>query len=121
MSGFFTKRLLVAAAAAASLLSACGNEATTATAPSPTALSPPPTAAPSLVVSSRRLPKLGAVLVDDGGFTLYLATNEKGGKIACTGTCAENWPPLVLPAGATRAAAGAGVRGSLLEIGRAHV
>jgi predicted lipoprotein with Yx(FWY)xxD motif len=112
VSGSFRSRVLIGAAVAAGLLAACGKEAaTTAALPSPS-----PTAAPSpaVVVATKVLPKLGRVLVDERGFTLYLMTTEKGGAIACTGTCAGNWPPLVLPSGASAATAGAGARGSLL-------
>jgi predicted lipoprotein with Yx(FWY)xxD motif len=38
--------------------------------------------------------KLGAILVDSGGFTLYDFHKDKGGKSACYGACAATWPPL---------------------------
>ncbi|VVO72666.1 hypothetical protein PS838_01379 [Pseudomonas fluorescens] len=34
------------------------------------------------------------MLVDHKGMTLYTFDNDTGGKSACTGKCAENWPPL---------------------------
>jgi predicted lipoprotein with Yx(FWY)xxD motif len=45
-------------------------------------------------LSSRKLSGLGQVLVNESGRTLYTFTPEKGGKIACTGSCATLWPPL---------------------------
>jgi predicted lipoprotein with Yx(FWY)xxD motif len=48
---------------------------------------------------------LGRVLVDGRGRTLYLFEKDKHGKSACTGQCANLWPPLIA-SGKTLAAAG---------------
>ena len=37
--------------------------------------------------------KLGRILVDDKGRTLYLFEADKNGKSACSGACAATWPP----------------------------
>jgi predicted lipoprotein with Yx(FWY)xxD motif len=58
------------------------------------------------VASSR----LGDILVDGDGRTLYAFTNDKGDQSACTGACATNWPALTGPA-----TAGTGVQASLLS------
>ena len=34
------------------------------------------------------------VLVDSKGMTLYTFDKDAGGKSACNGPCATNWPPL---------------------------
>ena len=34
-------------------------------------------------------------LVDGTGLTLYLFTKDEGTTTACTGGCAENWPPII--------------------------
>jgi predicted lipoprotein with Yx(FWY)xxD motif len=47
------------------------------------------------VVSLGSVSKLGMVLVDSGGMTLYDFHKDKGGQSACYGACAEAWPPLV--------------------------
>lgn len=39
-------------------------------------------------------PKLGAILVNADGLTLYDFHKDKGGKSACYGACAATWPPL---------------------------
>jgi predicted lipoprotein with Yx(FWY)xxD motif len=65
----------------------------------------------AVVVETAKNPKLGTILVTTKGFTLYLYTLDKSGKVACTGKCATFWPPLVLPPGATKPAGGKGVRG----------
>jgi predicted lipoprotein with Yx(FWY)xxD motif len=49
--------------------------------------------------------KLGNVLVDGRGHTLYLFAKDRHGKSSCTGQCAAFWPPLIA-AGKPRAAAG---------------
>jgi predicted lipoprotein with Yx(FWY)xxD motif len=55
--------------------------------------------------------KLGRILVDGRGRTLYLFEKDKGGRSACSGGCAAEWPPLIA-SGKPQAAAGA--RPSLL-------
>jgi len=67
------------------------------------------TTAHSGTVSSAANAKYGALLVNAGGRTLYHMTSEKRGKIACTGTCAKFWPPLVIKQG-TKPTAGTGVK-----------
>jgi predicted lipoprotein with Yx(FWY)xxD motif len=55
--------------------------------------------------------KLGQILVDGKGRTLYLFEADKGGRSACDGACASAWPPY-LSSGAPQA--GSGVTGALL-------
>jgi len=43
---------------------------------------------------------IGKVLVDSKGMTLYWFDNDMGGKSACNGPCAGNWPPLMVAPGA---------------------
>lgn len=38
-------------------------------------------------------PKLGEILTDPNGKTLYVFTNDERGVSKCYGTCATNWPP----------------------------
>jgi predicted lipoprotein with Yx(FWY)xxD motif len=42
----------------------------------------------------------GKVLTDAKGMTLYTFDKDSGGKSACNGPCATNWPPLMAPADA---------------------
>ena len=42
----------------------------------------------------------GKVLTNDSGMTLYVFDKDSGGKSACNGPCAGNWPPLLAAAGA---------------------
>ena len=50
--------------------------------------------------------KLGRILVDGHGRTLYLFARDRHGKSACSGSCAVYWPPLIA-AGKLRAVTGA--------------
>jgi len=49
--------------------------------------------------------KLGQILVDRKGRTLYLFASDKSGKSTCNGSCAATWPPLT----ASSPSAGSGV------------
>ncbi len=56
------------------------------------------------------------VLVDSRGLTLYYFTPDKGGKVTCTGGCAQAWPPLKLTAGATPPQTPGGLTGSIATV-----
>jgi predicted lipoprotein with Yx(FWY)xxD motif len=55
--------------------------------------------------------KLGTILVDSKGITLYDFVEDKGTTSACYGACAALWPPLLTTG---KPVAGPGVRRSLL-------
>jgi predicted lipoprotein with Yx(FWY)xxD motif len=55
--------------------------------------------------------KLGRILVDGRGHTLYLFAKDRRGMSSCNGACAVAWPPLIT-SGKPRAKSG--VRASLL-------
>lgn len=102
-SSTFSRVVGLAAITAATLgLAACGSSAKASSSPSAPTTAPAGTAAPTAhaVVMTAQNPKLGAIVVDTQGRTLYTLTN--GGKpVACTGMCTQFWPPLLLPSGAT--------------------
>ena len=50
--------------------------------------------ASSTVVSTAKT-RLGTILVNSRGHTLYLFGKDPKGKSACTGQCATFWPPLI--------------------------
>jgi predicted lipoprotein with Yx(FWY)xxD motif len=60
---------------------------------------------------SLRNTKLGSILVNSQGHTLYLFKRDRNDKSACTGTCATFWPPLL---SRNKPTAGPGVKTSLL-------
>jgi predicted lipoprotein with Yx(FWY)xxD motif len=92
---------------AAALLAGCGSSSSSTTSTAK------PVGATGVVVSTKTLPGLGAVLVDSTGRTLYTFAPDKRTKVTCVGACAAVWPPLKLPAGA-KATAGSGVTSSML-------
>ena len=60
---------------------------------------------------SLRTTKLGPILVNSRGRTLYLFAKDRNGKSACSASCAAYWPPLLSRVPPT---AGLGVKASLL-------
>lgn len=67
--------------------------------------------AASTTVSTATNAKLGGILVDSHGLTLYDFQNDKGSKSACYGSCAKIWPPLTT---STTPQAAGGAQQSLL-------
>jgi predicted lipoprotein with Yx(FWY)xxD motif len=47
-------------------------------------------------VASADKAKVGRVVVDAQGFTLYRFTAEAQGRPVCTGACAKTWPPATV-------------------------
>jgi predicted lipoprotein with Yx(FWY)xxD motif len=60
---------------------------------------------------SLRKTKLGLILVNSRGHTLYLFAKDRNGKSACYRSCASFWPPLL---SRDKSTAGPGVKPSLL-------
>jgi predicted lipoprotein with Yx(FWY)xxD motif len=60
---------------------------------------------------SLRSTKLGMILVNSRGRTLYLFAKDRSGKSACTSSCAQYWPPLRSQGKPT---AGPGVKAALV-------
>jgi predicted lipoprotein with Yx(FWY)xxD motif len=107
---FVTAALLAALSLA---LAACGGSdeegsATAATA-APTTAAQAANGTTVAVATS----KLGDILVDADGRTLYAFTKDKGDQSACSGQCATNWPALTGPA-----TAGTGAQAALLSTTR---
>jgi predicted lipoprotein with Yx(FWY)xxD motif len=88
----------------ASSTSSTTTEATTATTAPTTAT----TASAAADVVTKVDTKLGTILADANGKTLYTLTNA-GKAVPCTATCTSAWPPLL--AGANPPVAGKGVTG----------
>ena len=108
--------VLVAVAVVA--LAACGSSSSTVESKSKATDAPSSTTSPSVTTTASAAPvvetatnaTLGQLLVDAEGKTLYTLTSS-GKAVACPESCAKFWPPLLLPAGTTSAAGGAGVTG----------
>jgi predicted lipoprotein with Yx(FWY)xxD motif len=65
-------------------------------------------AAKQALVTTRKT-KLGTILVNAQGRSLYLFLKDKNGKSACSGACAKAWPPL-MTTGKPKAAGGANAK-----------
>ncbi len=93
-------RLLVSCAACM-CLAACGS-------------GHPASASPVWEVQAGQVRGLGTIVTDGHGFTLYIYQPDHQGPSVCTGVCAVQWPPLVLPRGVRHPVAGPGVNPALL-------
>src|SRR5215471_12326301 len=90
----------LAAVAATGLIVACGSAGTGGGSGAGAAGTAPGTAAGhGTVISVRKLPGVGTVLVDRSGKTLYSPQQEANGKIVCTGGCLSFWFPVPVAAG----------------------
>jgi predicted lipoprotein with Yx(FWY)xxD motif len=74
-------------------------------------------ASPGVAVQEAANATLGNILTDSAGMTLYVFNHDTPGASNCTGTCAQNWPPLTVPADAMPTA-GTGITGQLSVIPR---
>jgi predicted lipoprotein with Yx(FWY)xxD motif len=104
----FARAALLAALTVA--LAACGGtddgSGTAATA-APTTTAAQETNGATVAVATS---KLGDILVDADGRTLYAFTKDTGDQSACSGQCATNWPALT-----GTATAGTGAQAALLS------
>jgi predicted lipoprotein with Yx(FWY)xxD motif len=53
-------------------------------------------AASAPILKSAHAPKLGSIVVNGKGLTLYHASGEKNGHISCTGNCLYYWFPVTV-------------------------
>jgi predicted lipoprotein with Yx(FWY)xxD motif len=77
----------------------------------------PSALAASPAISVTKSAKLGDILTDENGMTLYLFKNDKAGQSACTGSCAQTWPAFTVSLGET-ASVGSGISGKVETIKR---
>ena len=73
--------------------------------PTPTSTPVPPAPATGTVVMLRSVGNLGQILVGPNGKTLYFFLADTGTTSMCSGSCAQNWPPLTTK-GTPRASGG---------------
>lgn len=93
-------RLSIAGAIVASVLvAACGSSSS-----STGSASPSTSASATIAVATNS--KLGQILVDGKGITVYLFVKDTGTSSTCYTSCAQLWPP-VLTSGAPQAGTGA--------------
>jgi predicted lipoprotein with Yx(FWY)xxD motif len=92
--------VLAACGSSAKVGAAPGSTTTTTTAPTTTTTAVKVESSQPIVKTASS--KLGSLLVDGQGMTLYTLTNA-GAQVPCTGQCASFWPPLLLPTGTVTA------------------
>jgi predicted lipoprotein with Yx(FWY)xxD motif len=122
----FRVRALVTLAAAAFALAACGSSSKSSSSTASTTIAPTTTLAPTTTVAPTTTAapaanatvkvattKLGMVLVDDKGLTLYRFDNDTspGASTCGAGVCAQTWPAATVTGTPT---AGAGIDASKL-------
>lgn len=89
--------MLVSACSAAASTTAPGNTVAGAT-DTPTVTNAASAGPSSLTLAETNSPSLGMFLTGRGGMTLYILTADTADTSTCTGSCATNWPPLVVAA-----------------------
>lgn len=134
--GWFTKKRTMAAGgvlALGLLASACGSSSTSTSAPAASSGTSASSASSGTSGSSygsggsastsgssatgaakvevASVSKVGKVLVDSSGFTVYMFSKDSDHRSHCTGACAATWPPLLTSGKPT---AGSGASSSLL-------
>ncbi|WP_085579080.1 MULTISPECIES: hypothetical protein [unclassified Pseudomonas] len=57
-------------------------------------------ALPGLALAAEPAMMKDGMMVDHKGMTVYTFDKDAGGKSMCNDKCAENWPPMMAPAGA---------------------
>jgi predicted lipoprotein with Yx(FWY)xxD motif len=104
-----TARGLLAAtglAVVVSVVAGCGGS-------SPRVGRPVAAAGSPVTIRVRSLPRVGTVLVNSSGYTLYMFEPDAQRRVTCTKLCAAAWPPVKISPG-QRLVAGPGVRADLL-------
>jgi predicted lipoprotein with Yx(FWY)xxD motif len=96
-----TRLSVLAVCVACACLAACGS-------------GHPAQVTPTWEVQASQVRGLGTIITDGRGFTLYMYQPDHQGPSVCTGACAVQWPPLVLPRGVRHPVAGPGVNPALL-------
>lgn len=111
-----TKALIgVMVAATGLFVAACGSSGSPGSAGGGTTTTAAPAGAGVTAVLKTESSKLGTVLADGSGLTVYWFAADHGNMSACSGACASAWPPVI---GTPQAAAGAALSGTLGTITR---
>jgi predicted lipoprotein with Yx(FWY)xxD motif len=114
-----TSKFVLPALATAALLAACGSSSSTSSSAANAGSGSGQSAAAgsAVVVKTANNAKLGTVLVDAKGMTLYRLSGERGDKLICTTTgCLKLWHPLVA-SGATTPSGGVASLGVIKRSG----
>ncbi len=89
------------------LAAGCGTTTATGASGSSSKAASTASAASGVVIHTKSVTVNGksvTALADSKGLTLYYFTPDTSGDVACTASCAANWPPLLSPSGAPASA-----------------
>ncbi len=106
--------LLGIALLAAACGSSSGSPSTSASSGATTSSS---AATASALVKTAPNAKLGTILVDAKGLTLYSYSPDSHDKSVCTGGCSSTWPPLTAPSASASIASGMSGFGTFTRTG----
>jgi predicted lipoprotein with Yx(FWY)xxD motif len=124
MKTLINRRVATAVGAASLALLAVGCSSSSSATSTPAASAPSSASSPAgsaaaaaatAAVLKTEHTKLGTVLTDAKGFTLYWFAKDTPTSSACTGACAAAWPPVT---GTPQAASGVTLTGKLGQIRR---
>jgi predicted lipoprotein with Yx(FWY)xxD motif len=93
-----TRTALVLTIVAALALAACGSDDDSSSDSTSTSRA---AAGGKAVVTAATDDRLGRIVVDDKGLTVYTLTDAAGKAVPCEGSCLEAWPPVLLVAGSS--------------------
>ena len=104
--GFGWIQFAVVAAALLTTAAAAAAVHATSQAARPSALAETISSNKAPTISTKKLPKLGMVLVNGQGRTLYMFVPDNRKKVTCVRSCAAVWPPVKLSKGQKALASG---------------
>jgi predicted lipoprotein with Yx(FWY)xxD motif len=102
---------LAVSMAAVVVLAGCGSSSSTSSSSTTEGSAPSPASSGSGAIDVADNPKLGQVLVDSQGHTVYMFEKDESDESYCNGSCAKVWPPVTTQGKPT---AGSGVSASKL-------
>jgi predicted lipoprotein with Yx(FWY)xxD motif len=77
-------------------------------------------AAGNLLLGTNASKTLGTYIIGSNSMTLYVYAKDSVGVSDCTGTCADVWPPYIVPNAAVLANVQAGISGKVATLTRAN-
>jgi predicted lipoprotein with Yx(FWY)xxD motif len=102
---------LAVSMAAVVVLAGCGSSSSTSSSSTTEGSAPSPASPGSGAIDVADNSKLGQVLVDSHGHTVYMFEKDESDESYCNGSCAKVWPPVTTQGKPT---AGSGVSASKL-------
>ncbi len=99
----FRMRTILMIAALALGLAACASNSSSSAGGNPYGggTTSAPAATGAATIQAAKVPGVGTVLTNSDGMTLYLFEADTGMTSACTGACAQSWPPVTTSGNAT--------------------